>query len=138
MLASSSANRLGGTRRIATTFSTIPRCTPYRRTGQVAPAPDRRDLTGPNYKERKESKENTKQCNPTLGEISEYAREIGLAVDDAENFFDYYTANGWKVGRQAMVDWRAALRNWMRNARRFSAAPDSSSPPLVDGSQLLR
>ena len=27
---------------------------------------------------------------------------------------DYYTANGWKVGRNSMKDWRAAVRDWMR------------------------
>ena len=33
---------------------------------------------------------------------------------DAERFVDYYTANGWKVGKNPMKDWKAAVRNWER------------------------
>ena len=28
---------------------------------------------------------------------------------------DHYTANGWKVGRNPMRDWKAAVRQWERN-----------------------
>ena len=31
----------------------------------------------------------------------------------AKQFFDYYCANGWYVGKVRMKDWRAALRKWM-------------------------
>ena len=37
-------------------------------------------------------------------------------------WFDYYTANGWKVGKNAMKDWRAAVRTWERGS---VAAPAS-------------
>ncbi len=36
-------------------------------------------------------------------------------------FFDYYTANGWKVGRNSMKDWKAAARNWMRRAGEYNS-----------------
>ncbi|MPN43403.1 hypothetical protein SDC9_190962 [bioreactor metagenome] len=36
------------------------------------------------------------------------------AVDPIQ-FFDYYEANGWKVGRNSMKDWKAAVRTWERN-----------------------
>ena len=32
-------------------------------------------------------------------------------------FVDYYTANGWKVGKNPMKDWRAAVRTWERDDR---------------------
>ena len=49
---------------------------------------------------------------PTLDEVSAYCRERGGIVD-AQQFIDYYTANGWKVGgRIQMRDWRAAVRTW--------------------------
>ena len=31
---------------------------------------------------------------------------------DAEKFIDYYESNGWKVGRNSMKDWKAAIRTW--------------------------
>lgn len=48
---------------------------------------------------------------PTLSEISNYCRERGNIVDP-QQFFDYYTSNGWMVGRNKMKDWKAAVRTW--------------------------
>lgn len=50
---------------------------------------------------------------PTLEEITAYCRERANGID-AQHFLDYYTANGWKVGKSAMKDWKAAVRNWER------------------------
>lgn len=51
---------------------------------------------------------------PTLEEVKEYCAERKNGVD-AERFVNYYTANGWKVGKNPMKDWRAAVRSWERN-----------------------
>ena len=52
---------------------------------------------------------------PTVVEIFDYACEK-LSKDDAlaftEKFHAHYEANGWKVGRNAMKDWKAAVRKW--------------------------
>ena len=52
---------------------------------------------------------------PTVVEIYEYACEK-LSDKDAlaftEKFHAHYEANGWKVGRNAMKDWKAAVRKW--------------------------
>ena len=53
---------------------------------------------------------------PTIDEVQEYAIQKGYIID-AEHFVDYYTANGWKVGRNPMKDWRAALRTWVTRYR---------------------
>ena len=50
---------------------------------------------------------------PTLEEVRAYCLERGNNVDP-QRFVDYYTANGWKVGRNSMKDWKAAVRNWER------------------------
>ena len=52
---------------------------------------------------------------PTLEEVSSYCDERNNGVD-AQRFIDYYTSNGWKVGRNAMKDWRAAIRTWERGS----------------------
>lgn len=56
----------------------------------------------------------TKFQKPTLEEIQNYCRERGNSVD-AVRFFDYYTANGWRVGKNPMKDWTAAVRTWEKN-----------------------
>lgn len=51
---------------------------------------------------------------PTLQEVEAYIQEKGYNFT-AEAFFDYYTSNGWMVGRNKMKDWKASVRNWKRN-----------------------
>jgi len=51
---------------------------------------------------------------PTLEEVSAYCQERSNRID-AQQFVDYYEANGWKVGRNSMKDWRAAVRTWERH-----------------------
>lgn len=48
---------------------------------------------------------------PEVGEIAEYARGIGYNLD-GQSFYDWYESNGWKVGKNTMKDWRAAVRTW--------------------------
>ena len=61
-----------------------------------------------------ESKPPKRFTAPTLEEVKEYCSERKNNVD-AERFIDYYTANGWKVGKNPMKDWKAAVRSWERN-----------------------
>ncbi|HWC61425.1 MAG TPA: hypothetical protein VHC44_17155 [Verrucomicrobiae bacterium] len=49
---------------------------------------------------------------PSLEEVKLEAEKIALPALEAENFFNYYESNGWKVGRNPMRRWTAALRNW--------------------------
>ena len=51
---------------------------------------------------------------PTLQEVSEYCASRNNGIEPAA-FIDHYTSNGWKVGKSAMKDWRAAVRNLERN-----------------------
>ena len=51
---------------------------------------------------------------PTVEEVAEYCRERNNHVDPV-HFVDYYTSNDWKVGKNKMKDWKAAVRTWERN-----------------------
>ena len=51
---------------------------------------------------------------PTLEEVQAYCVERGNCVDP-QRFVDYYSSNGWKVGKNPMKDWKAAVRTWERN-----------------------
>ena len=64
---------------------------------------------------------------PSLSEIKEYCIENSIPVDP-ESFIDYYESNGWKVGKNPMKDWRAAVRVWARNEKHPSGntVPDFS------------
>ena len=53
---------------------------------------------------------------PTLEEVSAYCAERGNHVDP-EHFVSFYESNGWKVGKNPMKDWKAAVRTWERDDR---------------------
>ena len=48
---------------------------------------------------------------PTLEEVSQYCKEQCLSISP-EIFIDYYSSNGWKVGRSTMKDWKATVNMW--------------------------
>ena len=50
---------------------------------------------------------------PSISDISDFCHEAGISID-VQAFYDFYSSNGWKVGRNKMKDWRAAARNWAR------------------------
>ncbi len=52
---------------------------------------------------------------PTLQQVSLQCSKIGLPESEAEAFLAYYTSNGWKVGRNPMKSWTAALTHWRSN-----------------------
>ena len=51
---------------------------------------------------------------PTIEDVKAYCKERGNRVDP-ERFIDYYTSNGWNVGKNPMKDWKAAVRTWERS-----------------------
>jgi len=54
---------------------------------------------------------------PTQEEAGLYFLERGhhSASQEAEKFIDFYESKGWLVGKAKMKDWKAAIRNWMKN-----------------------
>lgn len=74
-----------------------------------------RDSIEIELEEDKDIKKTAKRFSPpTLEEVKAYCIERNNNVD-AEHFIDYYTSNGWLVGKNKMKDWKAAVRTWERN-----------------------
>ena len=46
------------------------------------------------------------------GQVRQAAQQA--AAGSPERFMDYYTANGWRLGKSEMKDWKAVVRNWER------------------------
>lgn len=66
-------------------------------------------------------KRSTRFTPPTLDEVKAYCKERGNHVDP-ERWHDYYSSNGWKVGKNPMKDWKAAVRTWERDDKAKSGA----------------
>ena len=62
---------------------------------------------------------------PTVEEVKEYCSERKNKVD-AERFVDYYTSNGWCVGKNKMKDWKAAIRTWEKSDKKTAVKEDDT------------
>lgn len=87
-------------------------------------------LKSPNLKKEKNSAQKEKARPSGIGAVHEFMLEfLGesktqyqvLPHQEAQKFMDHYSANGWKVGRSAMRDWKATARNWIRRAEERTA-----------------
>ena len=83
------------------------------------PATNKNDKNDNNDKNDKKERINNivRLTRPTVEEVKEYCTERGNSVDP-QRFVDYYDSNGWKVGKNPMKDWRAAVRTWERNSKK--------------------
>ena len=90
-------------------------------------------------KEKKEIKEKKKYLpetkervfkKPSVEEISSYCQERNNNINP-EQFYDYYEANGWKINRNPMKDWKATVRNWERNEFNRKSA-DNFGLPIIE------
>lgn len=68
---------------------------------------------------------------PTLSEIKEYCIERNNNVD-AQHFYDYYESNGWKVGKNSMKNWQAAVRTWERSEYRKPNSKKNSKEDAIN------
>jgi len=66
-----------------------------------APAPEKRERRTP-----------SKFQKPTEEEAMKHGESMGMPASEGSKFHAYYEANGWRVGRNPMKDWKAALRTW--------------------------
>lgn len=68
---------------------------------------------------------------PSISEIKQYCMERNNNID-ASQFFDYYESNGWKVGKNSMKDWKAAVRTWERSEYRKSNSKKNSKEDAIN------
>lgn len=67
-----------------------------------------------------ETNKNTKQNKrPSLQQVKDFFEKMpdterSRSVEmEAEKFYNYYSATGWKIGKSLLEDWEAAARNWI-------------------------
>lgn len=84
-----------------------------------------------NENENEDININKSKC--TFEEVYEYmAIRIGKenAKIEAEKFVNYYTSNGWKVGKNPMKSWGAAANNWITNTKQYAKGTTNNKPKL--------
>jgi hypothetical protein len=63
----------------------------------------------------------TRFVKPSISEIQEYCNERKNNIN-AEKFFNHYESNGWMVGRNKMKDWKASVRTWEQNEKKYATS----------------
>jgi hypothetical protein len=67
--------------------------------------------------------------------VKSFAAEIGLPAAEADKFWDFYESKGWLVGKSPMKNWKAACRNWKRNAGTFGGPANHGNPTSAQPSK---
>lgn len=65
---------------------------------------------------------------PTAEEVQSYCDERNNGIS-GQHFVDYYATRGWKVGKDTMKDWKAAVRTWERNGFSKPVQADNQFQP---------
>lgn len=70
-----------------------------------------------------------KFVKPTVEQVRAYCQERQNGVNP-EKFVDYYDSNGWKVGKNPMKDWKAAVRTWEKNGYSNASKPEQAKSDI--------
>ena len=73
--------------------------------------------------------EHTRFHVPTLVELTENGQRIGLAANEVEKFFSHYESNGWRVGKNKMKNWRAAMSGWKNRCDEYANNRTNNTKP---------
>ena len=57
----------------------------------------------------------TRFAPPSEDDVSRHAVKLGMSAHEATKFRAYYESNGWRVGKNPMKNWKAAMVNWRTN-----------------------
>lgn len=74
----------------------------------------------------KESAAKSRFIPPTEEDVRKYVEEKGYHIN-VKSFINYYESVGWKVGKNPMKNWKAAVTNWETRDKEKSPKHSSSS-----------
>ena len=63
---------------------------------------------------------------PLLDDVRDYCKSRGNGIDPDE-WYDFYASKGWMIGRNKMVDWKAAVRTWEIKRKASGAKQDTGN-----------
>ena len=78
-----------------------------------------------------EKSKEKKFVKPTVEEIKTYCSERKNSID-AEQFYNFYESKGWKVGNNAMKDWKACVRTWEQRTTKPIGKREQKRPDWMD------
>ena len=74
---------------------------------------------------------------PSLLEVETYITEKNYPVDPVK-WFNHYSSNGWKVGKNKMVSWHSAVATWLPEKPKQAAVEVRKETPQEHKAALQR
>ncbi|WP_346318205.1 DUF1376 domain-containing protein [Chitinophaga sp. YIM B06452] len=97
--------------------------------------PTAQPQSGGNAKPKKTVKPRIAFLPPSEPEVTLYFSSLKTGdwtaeriARQAERFYNHYSSNGWRVGKNPMKDWQAAVRNWVDNDFNNSKTTNNAAP----------
>lgn len=76
---------------------------------------------------------------PEIELVKAYIKEKSYTSFTAENWFNFYAAKGWMIGKSKMKDWKASVRTWGEKEKQESEPQQQSFYSLDQGiNQVIR
>lgn len=75
------------------------------------------------------SSSDKRMAKPSFDQVSEYGSTLNPPFTKTDAFISFYESNGWKVGKNPMKDWKAAVRTWQQKDKQATA---TIKRPLYD------
>lgn len=69
---------------------------------------------------------------PSLEDLTLFFIEKSSTCAEAKKFMNYYKANGWKVGNNAMHNWKAASEKWIDSSYEFTQAKTTKKQTYIN------
>ena len=83
---------------------------------QVRLGKDRLEIGKDRLELERDKNKATRFIKPTIDEIKTFLNDQEYETDTdryADRFYNFYESKGWKVGKEKMKDWKAAIRGWL-------------------------
>ncbi len=83
---------------------------------QVRKGKDRLEIGKDRLELERDKNKATRFITPTIDEIKTFLNDQEYDTDTdryANRFYNFYESKGWKVGKEKMKDWKAAIRGWL-------------------------
>lgn len=71
---------------------------------------------------------------PTIHECMGKAVSLGMPESEGRKFFHYYQSQGWKVGKNPMINFNSAMAGWLE---RWLAGGDKDRPKEMSGADKM-
>ena len=69
-----------------------------------------------------------KKSAPTIEQVRQFFKARNFS-SDADEFFNFYSSNGWMVGQNPMQNWHSAASNWELRTKRERPEAKSEEKP---------